>query len=306
MLLLVLILIILIMNIAAFAAFGTDKRRAEKNALRIPEAFLLLLAFLLGGIGAFAGMKKYRHKTRKWKFRILVPLFMILQIIAYAFLAVLQIYMANPYRPDERAMRFAESGGEVEVTSIRQGYFFDGPGEENAVIFYPGAKVEALSYAPLMHALAENGTDCFLADMPYNFAFFGIGKADGILHKYEYENWYMAGHSLGGVAAADYCEKHPGEIDGMIFLAAYTTGNLSDDDFAVLSVYGENDRVLNRESYEKNRANLPEDTEEEVIAGGNHAGFGDYGPQKGDGEAEISPEEQQAETAEIIGRFLNQ
>lgn len=67
-------LYLLAVNLAAFLCYGLDKRRARKRQWRIPEASLLTLAFAGGAAGAWAGMWVFRHKTRKTKFRILVPL----------------------------------------------------------------------------------------------------------------------------------------------------------------------------------------------------------------------------------------
>ena len=72
-----------------------------------------------------------------------------------------------------------------------------------------------------------------------------------------------------------------------------------------LSIYGSEDRVLNREQYEKNRRNLPADLKEIVLDGGCHAYFGMYGAQDGDGEPAISNAEQIRRTAEEIGTWLN-
>ena len=68
------------LNLLAFALYGVDKLKAKKGAWRIPEATLLLVAFLGGSLGALLGMELFRHKTRHAKFRILVPLFLILHI----------------------------------------------------------------------------------------------------------------------------------------------------------------------------------------------------------------------------------
>ena len=61
---------------------------------------------------------------------------------------------------------------------------------------------------------------------------------------------------------------------------------------------------MNREKYGKYRDNLPDDTEETVIEGANHAGFGMYGEQQGDGEATITNAEQIEITADIIAEFV--
>ena len=104
--------------------------------------------------------------------------------------------------------------------------------------------------------------------------------------------------------AASYVSKHTEDFEGLVLLAAYSTENLSDSGLKVLSLYGSEDGVLNREKYEEYQSNLPEDTVEYVIEGGNHAGFGSYGEQEGDGEAEISQEEQIEVTVEKIKNYI--
>ena len=71
---------LLLVNIVAFAAYGIDKRKAQKGKWRIPESTLLLLALFGGAIGALLGMRMFHHKTKHRKFKILVPLFLVLQL----------------------------------------------------------------------------------------------------------------------------------------------------------------------------------------------------------------------------------
>lgn len=68
-------------NIVAFAMYGIDKWKAKKSKWRIPEANLLAVAALGGALGAWLGMKTFRHKTQHKKFTICVPLFLIAWII---------------------------------------------------------------------------------------------------------------------------------------------------------------------------------------------------------------------------------
>ena len=77
---------LLLINLLAFCLYGIDKRRAGKGKRRISEKCLLWFAFLGGGIGAWCGMRCFRHKTKHWKFRILVPMAVLLWIagISYA------------------------------------------------------------------------------------------------------------------------------------------------------------------------------------------------------------------------------
>lgn len=77
---------ILIINILAFCLYGIDKWKAVRGAWRLSEMTLLLAAFLGGAAGAFLGMRIFHHKTRHWKFKILVPLFLILEILGLGYL----------------------------------------------------------------------------------------------------------------------------------------------------------------------------------------------------------------------------
>ena len=74
------LLILAAVNLLAFALYGIDKLKAKKGAWRIPESTLLLVAFLGGSLGALLGMELFRHKTKHAKFKVLVPLFLILHI----------------------------------------------------------------------------------------------------------------------------------------------------------------------------------------------------------------------------------
>ena len=74
----------IIMNLITFILYGADKAKAKKGKWRIPEKTLLLFAACFGGLGAFIGMKAFRHKTKHTSFRILVPVCMIIQFILIA------------------------------------------------------------------------------------------------------------------------------------------------------------------------------------------------------------------------------
>lgn len=174
---------------------------------------------------------------------------------------------------------------------------------DTGLVFYPGGKVEYTAYAPLMKRLAEQGICCFLAKMPCNLAFLDKGAAKDEMSAWKtVSHWYIGGHSLGGVAASMYASENLGKFDGVVLLAAYSTKDIRN--VKVISLYGSKDRVLNIDSYKKNRDNLPEDLTEYVIEGGNHAGFGYYGKQKGDGHATITRKKQQRIAAEQIADFI--
>lgn len=202
---------------------------------------------------------------------------------------------------DEAVAAFSDNTG-ATVTQLDGAYFIDGAGEDTALIFYPGAKVEAEAYLPLMKRLAAQGTDCFLLQPPFSIAFFDMDAAGDIIERYSYRHWLVSGHSLGGTAASAYAAAHPDKVDGVVLLASYPLAKL-DDSVALLSIYGSEDGVMSASSYENAEANFPANTLEVVIRGGNHAGFGNYGEQAGDGSATIPAVQQQEETANAILRF---
>ena len=119
------------------------------------------------------------------------------------------------------------------------------------------------------------------------------------MKQHDYAHWYIGGHSLGGVMAASYAAAHGGQLSGVYMLAAYSSKPLDDNTRAVL-IYGSEDGVLNRTKLEEANRYLPVDSAAYVIEGGNHAQFGNYGIQNGDGNALISAEEQQQRAAELI------
>ncbi len=177
---------------------------------------------------------------------------------------------------------------------------------KTALIFYPGAKVEAESYAPLFEALSNKGILCICIEMPDNLAILDVDAANEVIEKYpQIQHWYLGGHSLGGAMASTFISDNTDIFDGLILLASYSTKDLSNTNLKVLSIYGSNDEVLNLESYEKYKNNYPDTFEEYIIQGGCHAFFGNYGKQKGDGIPTISYEEQLQQTVEIIYSFIN-
>ena len=75
-------------NLVALCLYGIDKRRAMKAGWRIPEATLLGIAFIGGSLGAWVAMELFRHKTKHWKFKILVPLFFLMQVTGIGYIII--------------------------------------------------------------------------------------------------------------------------------------------------------------------------------------------------------------------------
>lgn len=214
-------------------------------------------------------------------------------------------YLNDYYHADASVNAYLNGTDNVSVEKIDNGLFLDGPGNDSALIFYPGAKIEYTAYLPLFTELANDGVDCFIVEMPFNLAFFGLDSADSIVSNtnFTYDKWYISGHSLGGVVASYYVTNHSTDYDGLILLASYPAEDLNN--VSVLSIYGSNDKVFNKETYDKSKGLMDYNLTEYVINGGNHAQFASYGNQAGDGVATIPSENQRKQTEKEILEFIN-
>lgn len=236
------------------------------------------------------------------KRNILIIIGVILLIIIVGSL----IYLNQSYSPLAGNQQYLEK---ENVNEYDQYYHFVSNTNNNAVIFYPGGKVEEKAYAPLCDKLNQAGFSVFLVKMPFNLAVFDKDRASNIIKEYneKFDNWYLVGHSLGGAMAASYlAEKDINYFSGLVFLASYPSEDIyfDSDNIKALSILVSEDEVMNKDKFTETKDNLPSDTIFHTIRGGNHAGFGNYGPQKGDGESSISREKQWEITADLIIDFI--
>ena len=216
---------------------------------------------------------------------------LILAILAGAFLW----YVSDYYRAEDVALEvLAQDNG----ISQRDNLTILSPTAptDTAIIFYPGAKVEAEAYLPLLDQIRQTGVTCILVHMPFNMAIFDANAAEEVIAQFpEFQHWYVAGHSMGGAMASKFASDHPDQVDGLILMGAYIYGDYPDE--KALTIYGSlNQSVEDHIDYTENIVE---------IEGGNHAQFGNYGPQKGDLPAAISTKEQQAQTVAAIEAFLS-
>ncbi len=163
-------------------------------------------------------------------------------------------------------------------------------------IFYPGGRIDPRAYAPAARAIAAEGYLVVIVPMPLNFAVFAPHRAEQVMAAFpEVKTWGVGGHSLGGAMAARFARQHDYLVEGLVLWAAYpaSADDLSGSGLAVTSIYGTHDGLATREKLDASRRLLPLDTDWVAIGGGNHAQFGWYGAQAGDGEATITRTEQQ-------------
>jgi pimeloyl-ACP methyl ester carboxylesterase len=231
--------------------------------------------------------------------------------VALAALVVLWVGGFYGWTRVARYAAFPEAAAVAARAATERGwYVFEPSGEATAgLVFYPGGLVDAAAYAPLMRRLADGGVLAVIVPMPLDLAVLGIGRAAEVVAAFpRVDTWVIGGHSLGGAMAAEFVKGNPGLVDGIVLLASYPAAStdLSALPIRALSTYGTRNGVTPPEGFEASLARLPPGTELVVIDGGNHAQFGHYGPQSGDGVATIDRDEQQRQTVETVLAFLGE
>lgn len=208
--------------------------------------------------------KKKRKLKKKW---IAAGIFLGLLLVC---ILAGGIYLSDYYHADAATIARYAPDADVERVVLEDDTIVYIPKAATAgFIFYPGGKVEYSAYEPLMKTLANKGVLCMLVEMPFHLAVLDVNAAEGLPERYpEIDNWYIGGHSLGGSMAASYVADNVETFEGIVLLGSYSTADLSMFDLDVLSIYGSEDLVLNKENYEEYKANLPADYIEVVLEGG--------------------------------------
>lgn len=229
---------------------------------------------------------------KRWIGRIALGIAALLVVVAVAFVW----WGSNPLEAMPEAIMALESDHTVLVSSGKWVTF--NPQASSSlmgIIIYPGGHVDPRAYAPLARELASDGNLVVIPKMPLNLAVFDIDVADEIMQANpNIETWVIGGHSLGGAMAAQYVSANPSSVDGLFLWASYPPASTDLSGFTnlkVLSIYGSEDGDV--EGIRASRERLPQNTLWVEMDGANHAQFGWYGEQPGDGVATISREAQQ-------------
>jgi len=234
------------------------------------------------------------------------------------------IFFSCSYMPDEKLTNptFKNQMNETAETIVLKSGIVN---PEKALLFYPGGLVDPHVYLKWQDSLVTINPDLMIitVKMPSNLAVLDIRKGLTIMKKYpEINKWLTGGHSLGGTMAAEIVAKEPVEFKALIFIASYPASDvLKNWNGAVLSIAAEKDGLSTAEDISNSKINLPAayTLENEIdfqlpltgkthfyeIKGGNHAGFGNYGAQDGDGIATITSELQQKKMVEVISGFIS-
>lgn len=204
---------------------------------------------------------------------------------------------------------FPEAAAVAEAAEQVRGWTVFEPQDVPTVglVFYPGGLVDPAAYAPMLRRLADGGVLVVSVPMPLDLAVLGIGRAGAVLQAYpDVPVWAIGGHSLGGAMAAEFVKGNPDAVEGLALLAAYPAAStdLSAWPGRAVSLVGSADGLMSREELDASLARLPAGTDVVVLEGGNHAQFGGYGPQTGDGAPAVDRAAQEAWAAETLLEFV--
>lgn len=172
-------------------------------------------------------------------------------------------------------------------------------------VFIPGAKVAAEAYVSNLSGIVEDENLTVVITKPtLHLAFFDLRPLETFTDLApEVDRWSVGGHSLGGVKACQFAEDP--EMDGLVLFGSYCANDLSGSAITVLSIGGSEDALSTPSKIEDASTKLPPDAEFIQIDGANHARFGDYGVQSGDGNATINSDEMRAILTEDLGAFFD-
>lgn len=220
---------------------------------------------------------------------ILKKIVLIVAALFVVMIVGLWIYSMDSYKPmDEMNQTIEDMNSPYERLEDFDeiNYKVDQPSKH--ILIIPGGKVEPESYEYLATILAINGYDVTIAKPLFNLAIL----TPNYFHRFLSETLdnVVIGHSLGGTVGSMISSSND-LVSHVVFLASYPIQDVSNK--RVLVITAENDLVLDASKIDENSEYLPENYRNTVIAGGNHAQFGWYGDQKGDGQATIDTITQQ-------------
>ena len=172
-----------------------------------------------------------------------------------------------------------------------------------ALVFFPGALVDPIAYAPLVRAAARAGFAAYIVQLPRRGAF-GGAEAPALEQRLDRllaasntpRRWVIAGHSRGAVVASQIAAQRRNGFVGLVLIGSSHPRDvdLSALRVPVTKIVGSRDGLASPAEVEANRAKVPATTRWVWIEGGNHSQFGWYGFQPGDRRATIDAATQRA------------
>lgn len=212
------------------------------------------------------------------------------------FLADRQVVLDALDNPDV-SISIVDEGVLIEPTAVE--------GPTTGLVFIPGAKVEPIAYAGVLsEVVSASGIAVIITEPTLNLALFDQRPLEAFTAAApSVTQWTVGGHSLGGVRACFLADSP--EVAALILFGSFCANDLSQNDLAVLSLEGSNDELTTQQQIEDSLGLLPESAERVLIEGANHASFGDYGDQPGDGPLETDRETVRSTIADEVAGLVD-
>ncbi len=238
----------------------------------------------------------------------LIVFALVLLIIVVIFISYFMYSAANPL-PASQTDNSAMSKEQITITENKH-WFSIKPIQQSAIgiIIYPGAFADPKAYVKAYKEMAKNGVSVFIIRSPFNFALINTSQASDVMKDNpQIGKWFVAGHSLGGVAACEFTKQNQQMVSGLILLASYCNGNASSLNVPVLIIAGSKDGLSTLVEIQSAQAKLPSGSKLVVIEGANHTQFGSFSKlQPGDNQAIIPDDQAQQAILDSIKLFINQ
>jgi pimeloyl-ACP methyl ester carboxylesterase len=173
------------------------------------------------------------------------------------------------------------------------------------LVYIAGARVEPQAYAAKLSGLVDAGYTVVIARPNLNFAIFeyrSLSVFEALAP--DVETWFVGGHSLGGVKACLYAADASTEVAGLILFGSYCSADLSETELPVLTLSATKDALSTPATIADAASLLPNTATLVTIDGGNHAQFGDYGVQPGDGESTIPDATFEQQLTDALTAFM--
>lgn len=236
-------------------------------------------------------MRSTKSKPRSMTKKLLFIIGILLLLAGISFVGYFYYNSIHSWQPNPADYSAAVNNKNI-IISENKNYYSVLPKDKevkNGLIIYQGAFADAKSYIAPYSPLANEGIGIFIVRSPFGFALFNINGANKIIQDNKnIDNWYVSGHSLGGVASCEYAKTNTNKIKGLILLASYCNGNAQNLATRVLSISGTKDGLSTPQKIKNSRTKLPGNTEFVIVEGANHTEFGDFEKlQPGDNQAEI-------------------
>ncbi len=253
--------------------------------------------------------KQTHRKHYLWK--IVAGALAVLAVVIMAFIGYFLWNSANSLPASTSGYEQIMSSNKVKVVETNNYYSItsaDKSIENNTgLIIYPGAFVEPKGYIASYAGLVTAKTSVFVLKSPLNFALLNTNQAEQVIQANpDISTWYVAGHSLGGVAACSFVQTHQTQVSGLILLASYCNGSALSLSVPVLSISGSLDGLATPAKIDASKKDLPETTTFTQIQGQNHTQFGSFAhTQSGDNPASIPQDESILQIQGAIQRLMS-